>query len=165
MVRKDCYMSSTDLSNAYYSVPVAICDQKCLMFPFAGQLYKLVSLPNGLTASTLFTKILKPVFAALHKEGHIMGYLNDSVLFGDNYDGCKAAVLRAVNLFQSLGFQVHPEKSSLTPNQEIYFLGFTINSNNMTLKLTKQKCNKILENLDLTLKHANNITIREFSKS
>ena len=35
----------------------------------------------------------------------------------------------------------------------------------MTLKLTKQKCNKILENLDLTLKHANNITIREFSKS
>ena len=34
----------------------------------------------------------------------------------------------------------------------------------MTLKLTKQKCNKILKNLDLTLKHANNITIREFSK-
>ena len=34
----------------------------------------------------------------------------------------------------------------------------------MTLKLTKQKCNKILENLDLTPKHANNITIREFFK-
>ena len=28
MVRKDCYMSSIDLSNACYSVPVAICDQK-----------------------------------------------------------------------------------------------------------------------------------------
>ena len=27
MVRKDCYMSSIDLSNAYYSIPVAICDQ------------------------------------------------------------------------------------------------------------------------------------------
>ena len=34
----------------------------------------------------------------------------------------------------------------------------------MTTKLTKQKCNKILENLDLTLQHANNITIREFPK-
>ena len=34
----------------------------------------------------------------------------------------------------------------------------------MTLKLTKQKCNKFLENLDVTLKHANNIIIREFSK-
>ena len=167
MVRKDCYMSSIDLSNAYYSVPVAICDQSYLMFPFAGQLYKFVCLPNGLTsAPRLFTKILKPVFAALHKEGHdIMGYLDDSVLFGDNYDECKAAVLRAANLFQSLGFRVHPEKSSLTPKQEIDFLGLIVNSKNMTLKLTKQKCNKILENLDLILKHANNITIREFSKS
>ena len=76
-----------------------------------------------------------------------MGYLDDSILFGDNYDECKAAVLRAVTLFQSLGFQVHPEKSSVTPTQEIDFLGFTINSI-----------------LDLTLKHANNITVTKFSK-
>ena len=166
MVRKDCYMSSIDLSNAYYSVPVTICDQKYLMFQFAGHLYKFVCLPNVLTsARRVFTKILKPVFAALHKESHdIMGYLGDSVLFGDNYDECKAAVLRAVNLFQSLGFQFHLEKSSLTPKQEIYFLGVTVNSKKMTLKLTKRKRNKILENLDLTLKHANNIAIREFSK-
>ena len=34
----------------------------------------------------------------------------------------------------------------------------------MTLKFTKQKRNKILENLDLTLKHTNNVTIKEFSK-
>ena len=160
-------MSSIDLSNAYYSIPVAICDQKYLMFQFAGQLYKFVCLPNGLTsAPRLFTKLLKPVIAALHKEGHdIMGYLDDSILFGDNYNECKAAVLRAITLFQSLGFQVHPEKSSLTPKQEIDFLRFTVNSKNMTLKFTKQKCNKILKNLDLTLKQGNNITIREFSNT
>ena len=100
------------------------------MFQFAGQLQKVVCLPNGLTsAPRLFTKILKPVFAALHKEGHdIMGYLDGSVLFRDTYDECKAAVFRAVNLFQSLGFQVHPEKSSSTSKQEIEFIGFTINS-------------------------------------
>ena len=34
----------------------------------------------------------------------------------------------------------------------------------MTLTLTKQKLNKILKNLDFTLKYKNNITIREFSK-
>ena len=65
----------------------------------------------------------------------------------------------------ALGFQVHMEKSFLTLKQEIDFLGFTINSKNMTLKLSKQKCNKIAENLDLALKHANNITIRSFPKS
>ena len=67
-----------------------------------------------------------------------MGYLDDSILFGDNYDEFKVAALRAVNLFESLTFQVLPEKSSLTPKQEIDFLGFTINSNNMTLKVTKK---------------------------
>ena len=107
---------------------------------------------------------MKPVFATLHKEGHdIMSFLHDSVLFGDNYDESRAAVLTAVNLFQSLGLQNYPEKYFLTPKQEINFLGFTISSKNMTLKLTKQKCNKFLENLDVTLKHANSITIREFS--
>ena len=106
------------------------------------------------------------MFAALHKERHdIVGYLDDSILFGDNYDVRKPAVLRAVNLFQSLGFQVHSGKFFLTPKQEIDFHGFTINSKNMTLKLTKQKCSKILENLDVTLKHSNNIIIREFPKS
>ena len=54
--------------------------------------------------------------------------------------------------------------SSLTPKQEIDIFGFTINSRNMTLKSTNQKCNKILENLDLILKHANNITFRKFPK-
>ena len=117
MVRKDCVMSSIDLSNAYYSVPVAICDQKYLMFQFAGRLEKFVCFSNDLTSPPkLFTKILKPVFAALHRGDHdIMGYLDDSILFSDTYDECKAAVLRALNFFQSLGFQVHPEKSSLTP--------------------------------------------------
>ena len=159
MVRKDCYMSSINLSNAYYSIPVAICDQKYLMFQFSGQLYKFFCLPNVLTSAPMEVSICCPT------QGHdSMGYLDDSILFGDNYDECKAAVLRAVNLFQSFDFQVHPEKSSLTPKQEIDFLGFTVNSKNTTLKLTKQKRNKILENLDLTLKHASNITIREFSK-
>ena len=166
MVRKDCYMSSIDLSNANYSIPVAICGQKYLMFQFVGQLYKFVCLSNALTSTPgLFTKILKPGFAALHKEDHdIMGILDDSILFGHNYDECKAAALRTLTLFQSFDFQVYPKKSSLIPKQEIDLLGFTTSSKNMTLKLTRQKCNNILKNLDVTLKHANNTTITEFSK-
>ena len=34
--------------------------------------------------------VLKPVFAALHNKGHgIMGYLDDSILFGDTFEECK----------------------------------------------------------------------------
>ena len=34
MMRKNCYMASTDLTDAYYSVPVATVDQKYSMFQF-----------------------------------------------------------------------------------------------------------------------------------
>ena len=79
MMRQNCFMASIDLSNAYYSVPVALTDQKYLLFKLEGQFYKFVCLPNGLSsARRVFTKLLKPVFPALHKQGHqIMGYLDD----------------------------------------------------------------------------------------
>ena len=39
MVRKNCYMASVDLADAHYFVPVAIVDQKYLMFQFEGIWY------------------------------------------------------------------------------------------------------------------------------
>ena len=81
MVRKDCYMASIDLTDAYYTVPVCITDKKFLIFCFEGCLYKYVCLPNGLSsAPRIFTKLLKSVYSALRKQGHqIMGYLDDSL--------------------------------------------------------------------------------------
>ena len=44
----------------------------------------------------------------------------------------------------SLGLIVHPSKFILFPYQEIEYLGFIINSTNMTLTLTPVKKQKIL---------------------
>ena len=64
-------MVSIDLSDDYYSVSMALIDQKYLLFKLEGQLYKSVCVPNGLTsAPRIFTKLLKPVFSALHRQGH-----------------------------------------------------------------------------------------------
>ena len=83
---------------------------------------------------------MKPAFAALYKEGYdIMGDLDDSILFGDNYDECKAAVLKSCEYVSECRFPSPTEKVFSNTKQEIDFLGFTINSKNMTLKLTKQK--------------------------
>ena len=83
---------------------------------------------------------MKPAFAALYKESYdIMGYLDDSILFGDNYDECKAAVLKSCEYVSECRFPSPTKKVFSNTKQEIDFLGFTINSKNMTLKLTKQK--------------------------
>ena len=42
-------------------------------------------------------------------------------------------------LFDRLGFVVHPDKSLLVPTQEITILGFVINSRKMSVRLTPQK--------------------------
>ena len=36
MMRQDCCMASIDLTVAYYSVPMALSDQKYLLFQFEG---------------------------------------------------------------------------------------------------------------------------------
>ena len=146
MVRQNCYMASIDLADAYYTVPVALSDQKYLVFNFEGQLYKYLCLPNGLSsAPRIFTKLMKPVFPALRKKGHqIMGYLDDSFLMGNTSEECEKAVVASVELLTKLGFQIHPEKSRLLPVQVIEYLGFLIDSVTMTVRLTPLKRQKVL---------------------
>ena len=55
MMRKNCYMASIGLNDAYYSVPVATVDQKYLMFQMEGIRYKYVCLPNGLSPAPEFS--------------------------------------------------------------------------------------------------------------
>ena len=57
MIKKDCYIASIDLRNAYYSVFMAESDQVKLRFEKSGRLYQYSCLPNGIAcAPRLFTK-------------------------------------------------------------------------------------------------------------
>jgi hypothetical protein len=52
-----CFMTSIDLKDAYYSVPIADEHQKYLKFLWRDQLYAFTCLPMGLTSSPrIFTK-------------------------------------------------------------------------------------------------------------
>ena len=46
--RSGCYMTSTDVKDAYYSIPIALEHQKYLKFIWKDQLYAFNSLPMGL---------------------------------------------------------------------------------------------------------------------
>ena len=61
LMKPGCFMTSIDLRDAYYSVPITPEHRKYLKFMWRGVLYQFTSLPMGLTSSPrLFTKILKP---------------------------------------------------------------------------------------------------------
>ena len=135
-----CFMASIDLKDAYYSVLIATADQKYLKFQWQGKLYKYLCFTNGLAfCSRKFTKLLKPVYSHLRQLGHLWAsHVDDSYLQGDDYDDCERNVRDTVKLFDSLGFTVHPEKSSFVPQHTISFMGFIIDSITMTVCPTCQ---------------------------
>ena len=160
-----CYMASIDLKDAYYSIPVAKEDRKYLRFRWQGKLYQFTCLPNGLAeAPRKFTKVLKVPFAVLRGQGHEnSAYLDDSALFGGSKEACTENVQDTIQLLDSLGFTVHPEKSVIVPSHILIYLGFVLNSLDMTVSLTEERKEKICR-LCQDVLQKDKVTIRQIAE-
>ena len=132
---------SERVKDAYYSVHINKNDQKFFKFEHKGSIYKYVALPNGFSPGLRkFTKILKVPLSILRRNKiSIVAYINDLISLENSYDTCQQNVWKIITLLDQLGFVVHPDKSVFSPTQEIEYLGFFINSKNMTIKLTLEK--------------------------
>ena len=158
-------MASVDLRDAYYSIPIDTEHQKYLKFHWRGKLLEFTCLPNGLCcAPRLFTKVLKPVYATLRRKGHLnVGYIDDSYLQGDTVSKCNDNITDTIDLFTRLGFIIQPLESVLQPTQILTFLGFVLNSLNMTVSLTTEKINRINNKCSELLSKVN-MTIQELAE-
>ena len=67
-----------------------------------------------------------------------------------------------MQLFDKLGLTINREKSVLTPVQTIEYLGFELNSNDMTVALTKKKIVKLRPTADHLLRQ-DQITIHDLA--
>ena len=86
--------------------------------------------------------MLKPILASLREAGHIVvGYLDDIILIGESESQVESAVRATIQAFSELGFKIHFQKSEFKPTEKMKFLGFTVNSTEMTLKVNT-KCLK-----------------------
>ena len=93
----------------------------------------------------LFTKLLKQPFGFLRKHGYAsVVYIDDSYLQGDTYAQCSENIHATRNLLVSLGFSINHDKSVLQPAQHIVFLGFVLDSLNMSICLSDTREGVIL---------------------
>lgn len=141
LVKHNCYMAQVDLKDAYYSVPIVQEHRKILRLKFKGKLFQYTCFPNGLACCPrLFTKLLKRAYASLREKGcEVVPYIDDSYIQGDSEQECWQSAKQTALLLQDLGFIIHPDKSIFKPSRELLFLGFLINSEHMTVTLTKEK--------------------------
>ena len=147
LLRKDDWMTTIDLKDAFLSVPIQADHRKFLRFQWKGALYKFQCLPFGLTSTPrVFTKLLRPVMAVLRRQGiRCMIFIDDLLLLHPSREELKKITAEVVTMFLQLGFLINQEKSGLIPSQRTVFLGFTVDSVALTLSLPTEKMDKILQ--------------------
>ena len=139
-------IASIDLKDAYYTVPIFHAHQKYMKFIFNGTLHQYTCMANGLScAIRVSTKLLNPIYATRHNLGYLSpGYTDDSYLQGGTLSEYLENVKVTALLFKKVGFHLHPTKSVIIPTQRLTFLGFTLDSNDMTVTPTESKIQKVV---------------------
>ncbi len=165
LTTQNCYFASIDLSQAYYACPVHPDHQKFLKFFWKNKLYKFVCFVNGLAeAPRKFSKIMKVPFSYLRKMGHAsVAFIDDSLLISENYNECCMNIDDTIEVLDNLGFTIHPKKSVLYPTHRIVFLGYEIDSQKMSVKLTTEKVESTIELCEKLLNQYT-CSIRELAK-
>lgn len=163
LMTKDCFMINIDLKEAYFLLPIHETHTKFLRFYFKDCLYEFVALPFGLSSAPyIFTKILQPVVTHLRSAGLLsVRYLDDILCLGNSAEDCLENANTTIQCLTRLGFVINYEKSSITPEKTCKFLGFLLDSENMTLKLPDSKRQKLYQHI-ITMLKTNRIRIREF---
>jgi len=165
IVRSDDWMISIDLKDAYLCIPMHPHHHRYLRFVWKGTLYQFTAMPFGLSpAPREFTRLLKPIVGILRKLGiRVLIYLDDLIIMNQNPQDLIVERNSTLWLLQMMGFVIDWEKSALKPTQQLDYLGFQINSRNMTLSLPEKKLQDLITLCHSTLKNPS-ITVRQLSK-
>ena len=117
-----------------------------LRFVVGGRTYQFRVLCFGLTtAPQVFTRIMAPVSAILHKyEVRMLRYLDDWLFLASSEIACLESRDRLLTICTELGIQVNLTKSSLVPTQSLVYLGMVIRSLSFTARLTPVRVSNLL---------------------
>ena len=124
---------------------------------------EFTSLPFGIAiAPHVFTKIMKVPMSVLRRYGiRLVVYLDNILLMNQSLYGIKSD-LETVYLLENLGFVINVNKSVLTPSHKTEFLGFTVNSEEMTSSLPHDKVLRIKQNCQKML-HSDTVSVRDLA--
>ena len=146
ILQKDDYMTSVDLTSGYHTVSVHEDFRKHFVFRHRGKWYRYRGLPFGASsACRAFTKCLRPIAAYARS---VLGirlivYLDDWCILHQDPAMCVEHTRQLMELLTSAGFLINVEKSSLRPSRSLEWLGWTVDSRLMRLRLPYKRRRKI----------------------
>ena len=139
------WMTKVDLKDAYFMVPIALHHRRLLRFKWQGQTFQFNCLPFGLSSAPwVFTKTTRPVIATLRTLGlRIIIYIDDILIMAETPTLAREHTAGLIFLLENLGFIINFPKLVLTPTQDLEFLGFTIDSSKLEIRLPGEKIKKV----------------------
>ena len=141
--------------------------KKYLKIEWRGKLYHYAELAFGLSpAPRIFTMILKPLLAKLRGQGHqSVAYLDDWYLQGKSYETCALNIRDTCVLLQKAGFHINILKSKMIPSRKIEFLGFELDSAEMTITLPLNKRQTVVQACEAIAHMSARIPIRVVART
>ena len=156
-IRQADWMISLDLQDAYLQVPIHPESRRYLRFTMGGIPYQFRVLCFGLTtAPQVFTRLMAPISAILHRYGiRMLRYLDDWLILAESRDTCIQVRDRLLHLCEELGLRVNHDESSLVPSQTMTYLGMQILSVRFIAKPTETRVVNLLNIIEEFLSSPN----------
>jgi len=129
----------------FFSIPIHPNHKKFLRFIFKEKTHQFNCLPFSLSSAPwVFTKTLKPALAILREKGVcLIAYIDNILILAESRELILDHVTGIRYLLECLGFIVNTKKSILNPTQVIQFLGLSVDSIAMEVKLPPIKLKQI----------------------
>ena len=167
LVKQDDFLTSVDLSDAFYHIKVHKDYYRYLSFKFEGKYYSFKVLCFGLSLSPyLFHKITRPILGYLRSQNVRLSCYVDDFIICEKKNKITNNTDLVVNTLEDLGFHINRDKSSLTPGQNIDHIGYTIDTTGTypVIKTHKTRIKRIKRQIKQILRNGR-ASARVFAKT
>ena len=144
------HIFTVDVSRAYKNFRTCPLDWPLLNIEWEGQFYTEISMPFGARASSSsMQRIADAIVHVLAKRGVVAHmYLDDIVVVTATKEEGLTQYRVVADLLKELGLPEATEKTQM-PATKVRWLGITVDSDNMTLSIPKEKLNQTLAVVDI----------------
>ena len=142
LCRKDLYMASLDVKDAYLHIPSAREDIPLQRYKWRGAIWELRALPFGMAqAPWAFTKFMEPLlrrWRRLHGIS-VLAWIDDFILGHPDKDHLQKALQEILDDLSLAGIRVNtkPNKSVLVPTKRLTWCGIDWNTRSQMLLVPK----------------------------
>jgi len=138
-LRSARYISTIDLSQAYFQIPLAKDSREITAFSVPGKgLYHFTRMPYGLTgAPATFQRLLDKLIGP-EMEPHAFAYLDDIVVVTSTFEEHLEWLDRVLSRISAAELTINPEKCEFCRSQ-VRYLGFIVQRDGLTVDSDKVK--------------------------